>query len=92
MVGLANLALSSYDSGMFSDRRLKTKIKLIGREKGFNLYSWVWNTVANKMGLDGGTIGCMAEEIYAKRPDCVHIKDLFMWVNYGKLGIIKGGA
>lgn len=92
LIGMGNLALSAYDSGMFSDRRLKKNIKLIGIEKGFNIYSWTWNIVANKMGMIGNTIGCMAEEVFAKRPDAVVIKDLFMFVQYGKIDIIPGGA
>ncbi len=90
MFGLGQLGLQAYSSGMFSDRRLKKNIKLIGTVKGFNIYSWAWNIVANKMGLTGKTIGCMADEVYTKQPDAVSIKNYFMFVNYNKLGILKG--
>jgi len=85
-MGLGGLGLAAY--GMFSDRRLKKNIKKVGFLKGFNIYSWDWNIVAQKMGLTGGTIGCMADEVYTERPDAVSIKDLFMFVHYDRLGII----
>ena len=88
VMGVANLGIQAYAAGMFSDRRLKKDIKLIGRIKGFNLYSWTWNIVAQKMGLTGKTIGCMADEIFAERPDAVSIKNLFMFVNYRSLQVL----
>jgi hypothetical protein len=92
LIGLGNLALSAYDSGMFSDRRLKQNIKLIGTEKGHNIYSWEWNSIANKLGLIGKTIGCLAEEVYSKNKKDVVMKDGWMFVLYKNLGIIPGGA
>lgn len=89
LIGIGNLALSAYDSGMFSDRRLKENIKLIGIEKGHNIYSWKWNSIAKKLGITGRSVGTMAEEVYAKRKDCVVIKDGWMFVLYKKLGIIS---
>lgn len=86
LMGLGQLGLQAY--GMFSDRRLKKNIKKIGFLNGFNIYSWDWNIVAQKMGLSGSTIGCMADEVYTERPDAVSIKDLFMFVHYDKLGTI----
>lgn len=84
----ANLGIQAYSAGMFSDRRLKKNIKLITQIKGFNIYSWDWNIVAQKMGLTGKTIGCMAEEVFAIRPDAVSIKNLFMFVNYKNLQML----
>lgn len=88
ILGLGQLGLSAYQSGMFSDRRLKKNIKLIGEFKGWPWYSWDWGIVAKKMGLSGKTQGIMADEVYVKRPDCVVMKDFFMFVLYGKLGIL----
>lgn len=92
LMGWGNLALSAYDSGLFSDRRLKKNIKLIGQEKGFNIYKWDWHSFAEKLGLTGGNIGCLADEVYRERKDCVVMKDGFLFVLYKKLGIIPGGA
>ena len=90
LMGMANLGIQAYSSGMFSDRRLKKNIKKIGEHKGFNLYSWDWNIVAQKMGLTGKTVGCMAEEVFSIRPEAVSIKNLFMFVHYNKIGILPG--
>ena len=90
IMGIAGLGISAYDAGMFSDRRLKENIKKIGIYKGFNIYSWDWNIVANKMGLLGSTIGCMADEIYTEVKEAVSIKNMFMFVNYSKIGILLG--
>lgn len=89
IMGLGQLGLAAY--GMFSDRRLKRNIKLIGIVKGWPWYSWTWNVVAEKMGLKGKSYGIMADEVYAKRPDCVIMKDMFMFVLYGKLGVFENG-
>ena len=75
---------------MFSDRRLKKNIKYLRTEKGWNIYSWAWNIVANKMGLTGTTVGCMADEVYPVRPDAVIIKNAFMFILYDKIGLIPG--
>ena len=87
VLGAVELGISA---GMFSDRRLKKNIKKIGVYKGFNIYSWDWNTVANKMGLLGSTIGCMADEVYTEMKEAVSIKNMFMFVNYSKIGILLG--
>ena len=89
LMGLGALGLAG--AYMFSDRRLKKNIKLIGQIGRWNLYSWTWNKVANKMGLTGKTIGCMADEVYPVMPDAVIIKDLFMMILYDKIGVIPGG-
>ena len=90
MMGLGQLGLDAYGSGMFSDRRLKKDIKYIGKEGQWNIYSWTWNTVANKMGLTGTTVGCMADEVYPVMPEAVIIKNFFMYVLYDKIGILPG--
>lgn len=87
LMGLGQLGLSAYGMGMFSDRRLKKNIKHVGTVKGWNWYTWSWGIVAKKMGLSGKSQGVMADEVYVKRPDCVIMKDLFMFVLYGNLGI-----
>lgn len=88
LMGLGSLGIAAYGAGMFSDRRLKKNIKLLGPLKGWNVYSWDWNVVAQKMGLIGSSTGCMAEEVFSKRPDAVVLKDLFMFVQYPKIGLV----
>ena len=89
LMGLGNLGIAAYGAGMFSDRRLKKNIKKIGEYKGRNWYSWDWNIVAQKMGLKGNTVGCMADEVYATNPEAILIKNLFMMIDYAKIGILK---
>ena len=72
---------------MYSDRRLKKDIKKIGEINGHNWYSFSWNSVAEKLGLSGNTYGCMADEVYDKIPEAVIMKDGFMMILYGVLGI-----
>lgn len=83
------LGMGQMGMTMFSDRRLKKNIKPIGEVKGFNWYTWDWNTVANKMGLEGSCQGVIADEVYDTHPEAVSLKDLFLIVNYSKLGIFK---
>ena len=93
MMGMANLGIQAYGAGIgFSDRRLKNNLKKIGEVNGHNWYMWDWNIVANKMGLDGKSEGVLADELVVTNPDCIGIKDGFMFVDYVKLGIFpKGG-
>lgn len=48
---------------LFSDPRLKTNIKLIGRKNGHNWYSWQWNAKAAGLGLQGAGEGVMSTEV-----------------------------
>ena len=89
VMGFGNLGVNAYGAGMFSDRRLKKNITLIGKSKGWNIYSWEWNVVAQKMGLKGRTIGCMADEVYNARPDAVFLDHLFMMIDYSKIGLLE---
>jgi len=73
---------------MYSDRRLKTNLKKIGTVKGFNFYSFDWNSIANKMGLKGSTYGCMADEVFEFVPKAVTLRYGFMFVNYKIIGVL----
>lgn len=83
--GLFDAGLSV--TGMFSDRRLKKNVKVIGKIKDFNWCSFEWNSVAEKLGLKGKTCGIMADEVYEKVPDAVILKDGFLFVLYELLGV-----
>lgn len=82
LMGLGQLGIA-----MFSDRRLKKNLEKIGEVNGHNWYMWDWNVVANKMGLDGKSEGVLADELVKTNPECIGIKDGFMFVDYTKLGI-----
>ena len=82
-LGVASLGLE-----LFSDKRLKKNIKKLGRINGFNWYSWDWNSIAEKFGLKGSSQGVIADEILKINPKAVSIRNLFMTVDYSKLGIL----
>jgi len=87
LMGLGTLALA-----MFSDRRLKKNLEKIGEVNGHNWYVWDWDIVANKMGLEGKSEGVLADELVKTNPECIGIKDGFMFVDYCKLGIFPKEA
>lgn len=71
----------------FSDPSLKDSIKFIRKENGFNIYSWVWNDLAAKLGLFGSSSGVMADEVKQSNPDAVTIDRGYMKVNYDMIGV-----
>jgi hypothetical protein len=81
--GIASGALS----GLFSDPSLKDSIEFIRKENGFNIYSWVWNDLAGKLGLFGSSTGVMADEVKQSNPDAVTMDRGYMKVNYDMIGV-----
>lgn len=79
------LGLGSAAVGIFSDRRLKKDIELIGENNGYKWYRWKWNSIAEKMGLKGSCQGCMADEIVDRHPAAVTLRHGFMFIEYGKI-------
>lgn len=68
--------------GMFSDARLKTKIKKIGKmQNGLPLYEYyyIWDKKTKHVGV-------MAHEVLDKLPEAVGVRDGFLTVNYAMLG------
>ncbi len=76
----------------FSDRRMKKDISKIGEVNGWNIYEWTWNSVAEKMGVKGKSIGCLADEVFAKEPENVTIRNMMMFVKYSRLNLFPQGA
>lgn len=74
----------------YSDRRLKDNIIHLGKMKGLqeehNLYAWEWNDKAREFGLEGKSMGVMADEIEQYMPNLVTIDQSgYKMVNYGGL-------
>lgn len=88
LFGLGQLGISAYGAGMFSDRRIKSDILLLGKINGHNFYSFKWNKIGNALGLNGNTCGCMADEVFKINPKAVILKDGFMFVNYNSIGVL----
>lgn len=85
LVGLGLTAAS-----MFSDRRLKKSIRYTGDENGIRKYSWIWNKLAERLGLHGAGHGVMADEAEEINPDAVSIQSGYLIVNYQMLGVSHG--
>ena len=79
LLGFGQMAAS------FSDLRLKTNVRFMGTDNGFNVYKWDWNDEGRKLGLEGESVGVLAHEIYEQHPDAVGLKDGFLTVDYSKL-------
>lgn len=69
-------------AALFSDRRLKTNIKRIGRENGFPLYEFSYAHAPAKK-----YIGVMAQDVAKIMPEAVGERDGYMTVNYGMIGL-----
>lgn len=69
----------------FSDRRLKSHPHIIGKSNGHNVYIWLWNKEAEKLGLRGRGIGVMADEIKAVKPEAVQDNGGYSMVDYSKV-------
>jgi hypothetical protein len=85
-VGQAAAAIGTI-MGLFSDKKLKENIKLIGKSaNGHNLYTWNWNDKAKELGINSPTTGVIAQEVMKYMPEAV-FKDSsgYYKVNYGVL-------
>ena len=83
---LGSLAQAGVPMPWSSDARLKDNVNRIGKEKGYNIYTWEWNDKAKELGIDDPTIGVMAQEVLETNPDAVALKDNgYYAVNYGEL-------
>ena len=72
---------------MFSDIRLKTDIKRVGRlPNGLNVYTWEWNEEGKRVSKDQPTMGVIAQEVLEVLPEAVTKgSDGYLLVNYGKV-------
>ena len=73
-----------------SDERLKKNKKKIGKQNGFNVYSWTWNKLAESLGYFGDSFGVMAQEVLKVKPEAVAVKDGYLAVNYQMIGVDHG--
>jgi hypothetical protein len=72
-------------AALFSDKRLKENIKKIGTLNGFGWYSWTWNKLALKLGLEGNSTGVIADKVKLIRPGLIGEREGFLTVNYSGL-------
>ncbi len=74
--------LGSAAGSLFSDRRLKENIELVGTENGFNLYKFNYINVPEKT-----FIGVMADEVEKTHPEAVSESEGYKKVNYDMIGL-----
>jgi len=86
VLGTVAQLLGSYYIGQ-SDKRLKDNIEYIGKSKdGHKIYTWEWNDIAKKLGVDTPTIGVLAQEVMKYMPEAVmEDENGYYKVNYGVL-------
>lgn len=80
LMGLGNLGLGMYNSGMFCDPALKSNAVKIGEIDGVQIYEWDWNEEAANLGLYGKGQGPMADEIKRFWPNRVIEVNGYMFV------------
>ena len=86
VLGTAAQLAGSYFIGQ-SDKRLKENIEYVGKSSdGHNIYTWEWNNIAKKLGVNSPTVGVIAQEVMKYMPEVV-TKDNngYYMVNYGAL-------
>lgn len=79
--------LSAGTAMMGSDKRLKKNIKQLGSlDNGMNIYRWEWNELAGEFGLEGESVGVIAQEAADIMPDAViESSDGYLLVDYSKV-------
>lgn len=53
---------------IFSDARLKSNVKPVGKIGPLTVYSWDWNDAAAEMGLEGSSEGFLAHQVLETHP------------------------
>ncbi|QZA71256.1 intamolecular chaperon [Pseudomonas phage AH02] len=84
-LGMGQLALTGLS--LFSDRRLKDNLQLIGRQGVHYIYTWTWNKEAEKLGLTGDSSGVIAQQVEETHPEAVTEVNGYKRVDYGMLGL-----
>ena len=69
----------------FSDIRLKSNVRYVGKLAGHEWYSWAWNDVAAKLGLSGNGEGVMAHLVEKYAPHAIGENSGFMTVDYNAI-------
>jgi hypothetical protein len=77
-------------AGAFSDERLKTNIKSIGKIKDLTIYEWDWRegvpeVIQEVTGKEGMTTGFIAQDVLDKHPSYVDEQYGFLTINYDGL-------
>jgi hypothetical protein len=71
----------------FSDSRLKSNVVAKGKRNGHEWFSWDWNRLAKKIGLEGKGEGVIADKVEKYMPDAVKVHQGYKTVDYDMLGV-----
>jgi hypothetical protein len=85
--GFAQGAGQSAGAAAFSDPRLKDEVQYIGESGGHSIYRWVWNALAEKLGLYGVGCGVMADEVEKITPNAIGESLGYKTVDYSQIGV-----
>ena len=85
--GSSGGGIGGFVSNLFSDKRLKDNITLIGTLGEHNWYEWDWNEKAVAIGANTqDSYGVLAQEVAIDRPDLVKLDDTgYLQVDYAGL-------
>ena len=65
---------------------LKTDFRKLGQAGGLGIYRWRWNDLARaEFGMDGESVGVLAQEVAEKYPHLVGERDGFKMVDMAGL-------
>jgi hypothetical protein len=73
--------------GTYSDSRLKINVVAKGNRNGHEWFSWDWNRLAKKLGLEGKGEGVIADKVEKYLPEAIKIHQGFKTVDYDMLGV-----
>jgi hypothetical protein len=71
----------------FSDSRLKANVVSKGKRNGHEWFSWEWNRLAKKLGLEGKGEGVIADKVEKYLPEAVKVHQGYKTVDYDMLEV-----
>jgi len=81
------LGAAAQGAAAFSDSRLKINVVAKGKRNGHEWFSWDWNRLAKKLGLEGKGEGVIADKVEKYMPEAVKVHQGFKTVDYDMLGV-----
>lgn len=84
---LSGLAQGAGAAAKFSDARLKINVEPKGKRNGHEWFSWVWNSRAKELGLEGKGEGVIADKVEKYLPEAIKVHKGFKTVDYDMLGV-----
>ncbi len=77
----------SAGAAAFSDQRLKSNLVAKGKRNGHEWFTWDWNRLAKKLGIEGKGEGVLADKVEKYLPEAIKIHEGYKTVDYDMLGV-----